>query len=129
MPRMDGPALLASLGRSARGELRADHASRELYAHDASIYRRLPVATLRARDADDLDAAVAACRETGTPLTVRGAGTSLGGQAVGTGLVVDTTALDGIAIDPGRRSHQRSRPLPREVSSRTRPARSSWRRW
>jgi FAD/FMN-containing dehydrogenase/Fe-S oxidoreductase len=104
MRRMDGPALLASLGRSARGELRGDRASRELYAHDASIYRRLPVATLRAADADDLDAAVAACRETGVPLTVRGAGTSLGGQAVGTGLVVDTTALDGIAVDPDART-------------------------
>src|SRR3954469_384344 len=97
MRRMDKPALLASLGRSARGELRSDRASRELYAHDASIYRRLPLATLRAADADDLDAAVDACRASGVPLTVRGAGTSLGGQAVGTGLVVDTTALDGVA--------------------------------
>src|SRR5688500_5220182 len=104
MPRMDRPALLASLGRTARGELRGDHASRELYASDASIYRRLPVATLRAADADDLDAAVAACRQTGVPLTMRGAGTSLGGQAVGTGLVVDATALDAIAIDPDART-------------------------
>src|SRR5262245_13381779 len=104
MPRMDGPALLASLGRSARGELRSDRASRELYAHDASIYRRLPVATLRAADADDLDAAAEACRENGVPLTMRGAGTSLGGQAVGSGLVVDATVLAGIAIDPGART-------------------------
>jgi FAD/FMN-containing dehydrogenase/Fe-S oxidoreductase len=104
MPGMDGAALLASLGPSARGELRDDRASRELYAHDASIYRRLPVAALRAADADDLDAAVAACREAGVPLTMRGAGTSLGGQAVGTGLVVDTTALAGIAIDADART-------------------------
>lgn len=103
MPNMDGPALLASLGRRARGEVRGDRASRELYAHDASIYRRLPAATLRAADADDLDAAVAACRESGVPLTMRGGGTSLGGQAVGTGLVVDATALAGIAVDPDAR--------------------------
>ncbi|HMO01244.1 MAG TPA: FAD-binding and (Fe-S)-binding domain-containing protein [Miltoncostaeaceae bacterium] len=100
---MDGPALLVSLGRRARGEVRGDRASRELYAHDASIYRRLPAATLRAADADDLDAAVAACRESGVPLTMRGGGTSLGGQAVGTGLVVDATALAGIAVDPDAR--------------------------
>src|SRR5262249_51648561 len=49
------------------------------------------------------DAALAACREGGIPLTMRGGGTSLGGQAVGTGLVVDTTALDAIAIDPDAR--------------------------
>ncbi len=95
--------LVSRLRRSAGGEVRDDAASRELYAADASIYRRLPAATLRARDAGDLDAAVEACRETGVPLTMRGAGTSLAGQAVGRGLVVDCSALNGIEIDPDAR--------------------------
>ena len=95
--------LVAQLRRSAGGEVRDDPATRELYACDASIYRRLPLAALRARDADDLEAALEACREHGVPLTMRGAGTSLAGQAVGRGLVVDCSALDAVEIDPDAR--------------------------
>jgi FAD/FMN-containing dehydrogenase/Fe-S oxidoreductase len=101
---MDASGLLATLRRTARGEVRADPATRELYACDASLYRRRPAAALRARETADLEAAVDACREHGIPLTMRGAGTSLAGQAVGAGLVVDTTALDTIAIDPDART-------------------------
>ena len=39
---MRSPELVAQLRRSAVGEVRDDDASRELYASDASIYRRLP---------------------------------------------------------------------------------------
>ena len=95
--------MVLELRRTAGGEVRDDAASRELYASDASIYRRLPAATLRARDADDLDAAVAACRSAGVPLTMRGAGTSLAGQAVGRGLVVDCSALAAVEIDADAR--------------------------
>ncbi|MEZ0285624.1 MAG: FAD-binding and (Fe-S)-binding domain-containing protein, partial [Thermoleophilia bacterium] len=97
---MEAARTIARLRREAAGEVRDDDASRELYAADASIYRRLPVATLRAAGPDDLDAAVAACREGGVPLTMRGAGTSLAGQAVGAGLVVDCSALASVKIDP-----------------------------
>ncbi|MBJ7454657.1 MAG: FAD-binding oxidoreductase, partial [Thermoleophilia bacterium] len=100
---MRSPEMVARLRRSAVGDVRDDEASRELYASDASIYRRLPAATLRAHDADDLDAAVEACRDTGIPLTMRGGGTSLAGQAIGRGLVVDCSALREIEIDPGAR--------------------------
>lgn len=96
--------MVADLRRTAGGEVRADRASRELYACDASLYRRLPVATLRAASADDLDAALAACRDNGVPLTMRSGGTSLAGQAVGRGLVVDCGALDTIEIDVDRRT-------------------------
>ncbi len=100
---MDATATLDRLRRDAAGEVRADEASRELYAADASLYRRLPVGALRAAAADDLDAAVAACREGGVPLTMRGGGTSLAGQAVGIGLVVNCSALASIDVDPGAR--------------------------
>ncbi len=101
---MDPSALVAELRRKAAGEVRADPAGRELYASDASLYRRLPAAALRAAGADDLDAAMAACRAHGVPLTMRGGGTSLCGQSIGDGLVVDCSALDRIAIDPDRRT-------------------------
>lgn len=101
---MEAAAAIARLRREAAGEVRDDDAGRELYAADASIYRRLPAAALRAAGPDDLDAAVAACREGGLPLTMRAAGTSLAGQAVGTGLVVDCSALAAIEIDPAGRT-------------------------
>jgi FAD/FMN-containing dehydrogenase/Fe-S oxidoreductase len=100
---MDVAGLVAELRRTAAGEVRSDAATREMYATDASLYRRVPVAALRARTAEDLDAAVAACRTHGVPLTMRGAGTSLAGQAVGRGLVVDCSALAAIEVDPEER--------------------------
>ena len=100
----DVAGLVNALRREAAGEVRDDPASRELYACDASLYRRLPVATLRAAREDDLDAAVDACRRFGVPLTMRGAGTSLAGQAVGEGLVVDCGALRAVEVDPDART-------------------------
>jgi FAD/FMN-containing dehydrogenase/Fe-S oxidoreductase len=93
--------VLLELAREARGEVRGDAATRELYAVDASLYRRVPVGAMLAGSADDLDLAVHACARHGVPLTMRGAGTSLAGQAVGRGLVVDCSRLRGIEVDPG----------------------------
>jgi len=65
--------------------------ARALYSSDASLYRVTPQVVVRPRHVDDLVAAVTVARETGTPLTMRGAGTSIAGNAVGTGIVVDTS--------------------------------------
>ena len=94
---------LLELGKEAAGEVRGDMATRELYAVDASLYRRVPVGALRAMRTDDLESAVAVCAAHGVALTMRGAGTSLAGQTVGRGLVVDTSALGGIEIRPEER--------------------------
>ncbi|MDH3725012.1 MAG: FAD-binding oxidoreductase [Thermoleophilia bacterium] len=100
---MDLERLRRALRGHVAGDLRLDSATRELYAADASLYRCRPVGALRARTPDDLGVALAACRESGVPLTMRGAGTSLAGQAVGPGLVVDCSALNAIAVEPDRR--------------------------
>ena len=65
--------------------------ARALYSTDASLYRVVPQVVVRPRHVDELAATVAVARETGTPLTMRGAGTSIAGNAVGTGIVVDIT--------------------------------------
>jgi len=101
---MDASGLLQTLRRTTAGEARADAATRELYAADASLYRRLPVGALRAAEIGDLEAAVAACRDHGVSLTMRGAGTSLAGQAVGPGLVVDCSLLRAVTIDAAART-------------------------
>nr|WP_257136530.1 FAD-binding and (Fe-S)-binding domain-containing protein [Streptomyces sp. f150] len=58
---------------------------------DASNYRRVPLGVLAPRDADDIAAALTVCQEYGVPVVPRGGGTSIAGQATGTGLVLDLT--------------------------------------
>ncbi len=75
--------------------------SRALYSSDASLYRVLPAAVCRPDDVPALGAAVDAAFREGLPVTMRGAGTSCAGNAVGPGLVIDTRALDRIvSLDP-----------------------------
>lgn len=75
--------------------------SRALYASDASLYRVLPSAVVQPATGDDLVAAVDEALGQGMPITMRGAGTSCAGNAVGPGLVIDTRTLDRIvSIDP-----------------------------
>ncbi|MFC9057198.1 FAD-binding and (Fe-S)-binding domain-containing protein [Streptomyces sp. NPDC057074] len=62
---------------------------RSEYSYDASNYRVAPLAVAFPRTVDDVVAAVAACRATGTAVIARGGGTSMAGNAVGPGLVLD----------------------------------------
>jgi FAD/FMN-containing dehydrogenase/Fe-S oxidoreductase len=71
--------------------------TRALYSSDASLYRVTPAAVCRPRTVAELSAIVDAARAAGLPLTSRGAGTSIAGNAVGPGLVVDCSGLDRIA--------------------------------
>ncbi|MEE1757668.1 FAD-binding and (Fe-S)-binding domain-containing protein [Streptomyces sp. SP18BB07] len=59
------------------------------YAYDASNYRVPPLAVVFPRSVDDVIAVVKACAATGTPVVGRGGGTSMAGNAVGPGVVVD----------------------------------------
>jgi FAD/FMN-containing dehydrogenase/Fe-S oxidoreductase len=82
--------LLAELARAGVGDADGSALTRALYSSDASLYRVPPRVVVRPRDVDELLATVDVSRRTGTPLTMRGAGTSIAGNAVGTGIVVDT---------------------------------------
>ncbi|MFC9353965.1 FAD-binding and (Fe-S)-binding domain-containing protein [Arthrobacter sp. NPDC057013] len=62
---------------------------RSEYSYDASNYRVEPVAVVFPRSVDDVLATVAACRTSCTPIIPRGGGTSMAGNAVGPGLVLD----------------------------------------
>ena len=65
--------------------------TRAMYSTDASLYRVVPRVVVRPRHADEIAEALAVAREHRVPLTMRGAGTSIAGNAVGTGIVVDTS--------------------------------------
>src|SRR2546426_5026376 len=79
------------LKRAVRGEVRFDRGSRALYAADGSNYRQIPIGLVIPRDADDVIAAVALCRQYGAPVLPRGAGTSLAGQCCNVAVVLDFT--------------------------------------
>jgi len=94
-----------ALRKSIRGEVRFDAGSRALYASDASNYRQVPVGLVVPRDAEDVAAAVEACRQFGVPVLPRGAGTSLAGQCCNVAVVLDFTKYMNriLEIDPERR--------------------------
>ena len=103
-PSAAAAAAAAQLRRLVAGRVSTSAVSRWLYSTDASGYRVVPQAVLVAGVVDDLFAAAAVAAEHGLAVTVRGAGTSLAGQAIGPGLVVDCFKLDRIvSIDPDRR--------------------------
>ncbi|MFF7609134.1 FAD-linked oxidase C-terminal domain-containing protein [Streptomyces parvulus] len=98
--------LEAALRRAVRGEVGFDVTSRALTTMDASNYRRVPLGVVAPRNADDVAAALAVCREHGVPVVARGGGTSIAGQATGTGVVLDFTRHMNrlLSLDPESRT-------------------------
>lgn len=84
-------ALKSALASDFRGELSSDPFVRTLYSSDASLYQKQPLLVAVPREPEDLAILVRACRKCEVPLTARGGGTSLAGQAVGSGVAVDTS--------------------------------------
>jgi FAD/FMN-containing dehydrogenase/Fe-S oxidoreductase len=94
-----------ALERELEGEVRFDHVSRALYSTDASVYQIEPLGVVVPRSREDLIRVVQICARFRTPLTMRGGGTSQAGQAIGPGLIVDTSKYlhRVIELDPTRR--------------------------
>ena len=82
---------LSILAASLDGELYHDYTMRVLYATDASVYREMPLAASMPKNSDDLKQLIHFARTEKTSLIPRTAGTSLAGQCVGDGIVVDTS--------------------------------------
>src|SRR5215216_1174307 len=89
--RVDVSALERALRRTIAGEVRFDRITRTLYSTDASVYQIEPLGVVVARTRDDIIATVRLCHEFRCPLTLRGGGTSQAGQAVGSGVILDTS--------------------------------------
>jgi FAD/FMN-containing dehydrogenase/Fe-S oxidoreductase len=80
-----------SLKASLEGEFFTDLTTRKLYATDASAYREIPVAVAIPRSENDLVKLIRFAHENKTSVIPRTAGTSLAGQVVGAGIVVDVS--------------------------------------
>jgi FAD/FMN-containing dehydrogenase/Fe-S oxidoreductase len=77
----------------SRGVGEVDTAPRRLaeYSSDASLYRVVPTAVAFPRAAEEIAAALQVCREHGVPLIMRGGGTSIAGNSIGSGVVLDVS--------------------------------------
>lgn len=79
------------LAQSLEGEFYIGEAVRRIYATDASAYREVPQAVAVPKTDEDLKKLIRFAQEYNTSLIPRTAGTSLAGQVVGTGIVVDVS--------------------------------------
>ncbi len=95
---------LAGLAAQLEGSLETGELMRTLYATDASEYREMPLAVAFPKSEADVRKLVLFCARNGIGFIPRTAGTSIAGQVVGSGLVVDLgrhlTQI--VAIDSGR---------------------------
>lgn len=82
---------LEQLANSLSGDLYFDKLSLTIYATDASIYREIPTAVAFPKNEDDIRKLIRFARDHRISLLPRTAGTSLGGQTVGNGIVVDVS--------------------------------------
>ena len=80
---------LLGLAKTLSGDLFTDNTTRTLYATDASAYRELPLAVAIPKTDDDIVKLVKYASDNNTSVIPRTAGTSLAGQVVGNGIVVD----------------------------------------
>ena len=82
---------LQQLEASLKGQLYYDDLMRKLYATDASVYRKLPRAVAIPKDESDIKVLITFANKNNIGLIPRTAGTSLAGQCVGDGIVVDVS--------------------------------------
>ena len=106
---IDAAALQAELERAISGEVRFDTISRALYSTDASVYQIKPIGVAIPKTRHDIISIVEICRRFRCPITMRGGGTSQGGQAIGEGLQVDISKYYNRVLEVNPEERCRSR--------------------
>ena len=91
MPKSPIKDLLKELTQQLTGALFFDDLHKSIYATDASVYRIIPLAVAYPKTKDDLKHLIAFATKNKITLIPRAAGTSLAGQCVGDGIVVDVS--------------------------------------
>ncbi|MEZ4916557.1 MAG: FAD-linked oxidase C-terminal domain-containing protein [Chitinophagales bacterium] len=82
---------LTELNATLEGELFFDNLHKTIYATDASVYREMPLAVAYPKNQKDIQKLIKFATKHKTTLIPRTAGTSLAGQCVGNGIVVDVS--------------------------------------
>ena len=83
--------MLLKLRQDLEGDVRFDNLTKTIYATDASVYRKIPLGAAFPKTVDDIKTIVRFANNENIGLIPRTAGTSLAGQCVGDGLVVDVS--------------------------------------
>ena len=83
--------ILEALHQKLEGEVKFDNLHKTIYATDASVYRKLPLGVAYPKNVADINILIQFALDHNTSLIPRTAGTSLAGQCVGDGLVVDVS--------------------------------------
>lgn len=84
-------SILSQLSKSLEGSLQLDSLSKALYATDASVYRKTPLGVAFPKTVEDIQKLITFSNKHKIGLIPRTAGTSLAGQCVGEGIVVDVS--------------------------------------
>jgi FAD/FMN-containing dehydrogenase/Fe-S oxidoreductase len=92
-------SLARHLRKHLAGEVRFDATSRRLYSTDASIYQMEPLGVVIPKSVEDIVATVQIAAEAQVPITARGGGTSLSGQSIGPGIVLDCSKYLNAILD------------------------------
>jgi FAD/FMN-containing dehydrogenase/Fe-S oxidoreductase len=85
MPR----SIVGTLRNLGVKDARDDATTRAAYSSDSSLYRVPPAALVFPQNAEEVMITLEVCRDRGIPVTSRGAGTSVAGNAVGSGVVLE----------------------------------------
>ena len=103
-------SLADELRRIAKGEILSDSWSREIYSVDASHYTIKPSMIACPSDESDVEEICQYCFSKSLPITARGAGTGLLGQALSNSIIIDFTrhmnkilevGTDYVVVQPG----------------------------
>jgi len=84
-------SVLENLHKTLQGEVLFDNLHKTIYATDASVYRKIPLAVAFPKNENDLKILIDFASKNSITLIPRTAGTSLAGQCVGEGIVVDVS--------------------------------------
>jgi FAD/FMN-containing dehydrogenase/Fe-S oxidoreductase len=118
---IDVSGLKRALTQAVSGEVRFDAGTRAMYANDFSIYRAVPIGVVIPRNAEDVIAGVAICREHQAPVLPRGCGTAPSGQTTNVAVVFDYSKYYNEILELDA-EHQRARVQPGVICDQLRNA-------
>jgi FAD/FMN-containing dehydrogenase/Fe-S oxidoreductase len=82
---------LEILGNNLEGELKHDKITTTIYSTDASVYKEEPVAVVWPKGASDIQKILKFADKEKISVTIRAGGTSLAGQVVSSGIIIDVS--------------------------------------
>ena len=89
--KMDISLELIDLSEKIEGEIKTDNLHKIIYSTDASAYKEKPEAVIYPKNKADIKEIILFANKFKVPLIPRTAGTSLAGQVVGKGIIVDVS--------------------------------------